>query len=199
MAYVSGKTEHLASSKLVRLAGHKNGHRALEAGEELASAGQMGRSTHRCAGRKVHQLHDFVRHRLRNQGPRRDAAAAIARGQVRGAPLSHFRPGRRQELIDRRTERARYFDEHPERRVALSRFEVRDRRARDTGGLRKRLLRHSADMPEAKQVAREMRGGLGRIVHFLNLCPTKWTCYYRACVATPYSPAVKESTYEHSA
>src|SRR5262249_24330241 len=29
-----------------------------------------------------------------------------------------------------------------------------------------------------------MRGGLVRIVHFLILCPIKWTCYYRARAAT---------------
>src|SRR5206468_7997249 len=80
-----------------------------------------------------------------------------------------------EQLVDRRTERVGHLDQDRERRIALARFEIGDRRAWDRRRFGQRLLRQRPGVAQADEIAREMRGNVIGCVHRFDLPPICWT------------------------
>src|SRR6266849_5516130 len=180
MRYVSGKAQDVARIELEAFARDEDRDVAFEAGKELARARQMRRARHHRVGRELHQLHELLGNRLGDERSRRDAAPARARREIFGGPAADLRARRGEELVDRRRQRSRDLHEDRERRIAVARFEVRDGGARHARGLRERVLREGAHLPQCREIARQMPRDEGWFVHRADLSPRMWTAGWKA-------------------
>src|SRR5439155_13421314 len=103
-------------------------------------------------------------------------AAAEAPGRnVRRVPLAHLGVRRREQLVDRRTERVGHLHQHREGWIALAGFQVGDGRTRNGGRSGQRRLRQRPRVAQADEIAREMRGNVIGCVHRFDLPPICWT------------------------
>jgi hypothetical protein len=164
MRDVPGKAEHVTRAQIEALADDEDRHETAKAGEELARAGQVRRAAHRRARREIHQRQELLGHRLGHERAKRDAAPPALHGDVRCRPVAHLGPRRCGQLVERNAERVSDFHEHDERRVAGTRLQVGDRRARHCRAFRERVLCQRARTPQAQEVSREMlRDAVGSV------------------------------------
>ena len=154
MRNVAGKRKDFACAELEAITGNENRHLPAKAREEFSRSRQVRRSAHRAARREIHHGQHFFGNRFGHERPHRHATSLTLESDIGRRPLAYLGPRRREQFVDGNAERIGDFDQYGERWVTFARFQVRDRRARDAGGFRERVLRQRAGVTEREQIAR---------------------------------------------